>query len=640
MFELFMALTNFASPVFYKILYMSIVATVLGIIIITITKLFDNKLSAKWKYLLFLIPLLFLMIPITRIQINTSNEFALTSVVDKVEDSLSNAQIIEYSKNDTAKNIDTNKTESRKEITSNVDKQDDFNNVNQNYKSILYMIIPIIWLLGTSISLIIFVIGNIEITRKINKTRELEDNGIKLILMRCKQKLQISKKIEIRLQNFNTSPCIYGLRHPKILVSEDFIKNDSEVIQNVFMHELSHYKRKDMITNYILLIMLSLHWFNPFVYVFFKKIRQEMELATDEIALSKMNKEEKKLYGLTLINLLQTYENEKVASKMLCITDDSKNMERRIEKIKWSTKFKKYRTSIIIFVMAILLCVITPFIVKLNNKTNSNKITAMAEEKLYKTVEQYLIKKEQENHYIARKEFADNGDDFKTFIDMAKLGIEKNKDENYVYVWALIESYSVQEELTSSGSSMPYKFTIKDGAVIDCQIPEDGEGYGKSIEKIFPEEIREKIKDSENLVNQEKLEAEAKKYYEYLGNSGDFINANVEKTTTDKLIGKWKPYKAEYKGKEINLREVYGSGITYGGELILNKDNTYTEFIGIYSEYNINDLQGTFKTYGSGEKALLTTNNGENKPLEVLESGDSNVIVLTNSDGTKIYFTK
>ncbi len=427
MLELLMNMANFVSPIFYKILYMSIIGTVLGIIIVTITKIFDGKLSAKWRYLLFLIPLIFLMIPITRIQINTNNELALTAVVDKVENSLNNAQIIGYSRKDNSQDMSINKTMSKQKNELNEAKQANLKDANINDKSIVYSIFPIIWLLGTSISLIIFVIGNIEINRKINRTVKLEDNGIKLMLMRCKQKLQINKKIEMRLQNFNTSPCIYGLIRPKILISEDFINNNNEAIQNVFMHELSHYKRKDMIINHILLIMMSLHWFNPFVYIFFKKIRQEMELATDEIALSKMNKEEKKSYGLTLISLLQTYQTEKVASKMLCITDNNKNMQRRIEKIKWSTKLKKYKTSIIIFVIAILVCIVSPFVIKLNSNATSEHITNLEEEKLYEIAKQYFIKKEQENYYMGRKEFATNGDNFKTFIDMAKLGIEKKR---------------------------------------------------------------------------------------------------------------------------------------------------------------------------------------------------------------------
>lgn len=624
MFEIIISISNFLSPIFYKILYMSLIGTALGILTLGITKLFDNKLSAKWKCAMWMIPVMFLMVPISRIEIHTPNHFPMTTVVDKVETSFMQTASISVEEQ-------TKPNESISKTKTDISKT----NTRENSQMTWNTLLPIIWLLGTSMSILIIFIGNVSLKKRINTSPKVNNREIDAILTNCKRRLQITRPIEIRLQNDNTSPCIYGMIHPTILLSEEFIKNSDKVIENVFMHELSHYKRKDMMTNIILLIMTSLHWFNPFVYQFFKKIRQEMELATDEITLSRMDKEEKKQYGLTLIGLLQTYETQKVATKMLCMTDDNKNMERRIEKIKWSTKLKKYRTSIVVLVVLILACVVSPFIIKTTTKVvNSN------EQKLYETVKQYLIKKEEENHHIGREEFATNGDDFKIFIDMAELGIEENGDETYVYVWALIESYSVQEELTSSGSSMPYKFTIKDNNIINCEIPEDGEEYAKSVEKIFPKEIIEKIKDSENLVNQEKLEAEAKQYYQYLGNDEEFINTNIEKTTTTKLVGKWKPYKAEYKGEEINLIEVYGSGITYGGELILNKDNTYTEFIGIYSEDNVNDLQGTYRTYDEGEKALLTTNNGETKTLEFLESGENSTIVLTNSDGTRIYFTK
>ena len=110
------------------------------------------------------------------------------------------------------------------------------------------------------------------------------------------------------------------------------------------MHELSHYKRKDPIFNYILLLITIIHWFNPFVWLFFKKIRQDIELATDEMVLDKLKNEEKKEYGMTLINSLKIYQEEKYTAKLLCVTDDSKNMERRIKMVKLSEKFKKNKS--------------------------------------------------------------------------------------------------------------------------------------------------------------------------------------------------------------------------------------------------------------------------------------------------------
>lgn len=101
---------------------------------------------------------------------------------------------------------------------------------------------------------------------------------------------------------------------------------------------------------------------------------------------------------------------------------------------------------------------------------------------------------------------------------------------------------------------------------------------------------------------------------------------------------------AEYNGKEIPLSSVYGSGIVYGGELILNDDGTYTEFIGVYSEDIKNDLQGTYKIYENGEKALLTSNNGESKVLKCLEISNINsnegTMVERLEDGTYVYFEK
>ena len=645
MVEMLVNISNFLSPIFYKILYMSIVGTVLGILIVILTKYFDNKLSAKLKYFIMLIPILFLIMPISKIEVNTNNDFLITSVIEKVETKLSKAQDLNYSNTNKIKefkptiNKETN-------ITGNEQNQTSINVKSDKASFTFYTILPIVWLIGLSISLIIFVISNIRLKYKIVKSSKLEDVRINTILTKCKERLKITKKIYIKIQNFNASPCIYGIVRPEILLTEGFCKKDDEIIENVFMHELSHYKRKDMIVNHILLIMTALHWFNPFVYGFFKKIRQEMELATDEIALSKMNKEQKKQYGFTLINLLQTYETKKIVPKMLCVTDDSKNMERRIKMIKSSEKLRKYKVSIILFVIMIILCTIIPFVVKPVSK--AKELAKVEEEALYKKVEQYLIKLEQQNYDNERLEVNMEGENFKTFIDIAKLGISKNEDETYVYIWALIKNYYGYEERISSGSSMPYKFTIKNNEIVKYQIPEDGDRYAKSIQEIFPKDIINKLERIEELVSEEKLEKQAEEYYKSLNINGkvdnSLENVNTEDNNTtnkDYFVGKWKPYMAEQNGKEINLREVYGSGISYGGELALNADGTYTEFIGVYSQDNIDDLQGTYKTYGDGQRAVLTTNNGATKVLECLNLDKREpTILLSLEDGTNVYFTK
>lgn len=637
MVEALISISNFVAPIFYKILYMSIVGSILGVLILGLTKFLDNKLSAKWKFYMLLIPILFLMIPVSRIQVNIENDFALTSVIDRVETTLNSTHTLNYN----TSNIEEEKVASIKKAMQedgsvNLEESKD---TSSKESITFYMIIPIIWVIGITISISIFIIGNINLIYRISKSKKLEDSMVKVILIKCKRKLGINKKIEIRIQNKDVSPCIYGIMKPKILVSNEFIKKDIQVIENVFMHELSHYKRKDMITNYILLIMTAIHWFNPFVYKFFRKMRQEMELATDEIALGKMDKEEKKKYGLTLISLLQTYETPKVTAKMLCVTDDSKNMERRIKKIKELAKSKKYRISIMILILVVVICAIIPFILK------PIKLNSPEEEKIYQDIEQYLSSLEEKNHQVNNK-----NDDFKVFVDIAKMGIKKENEETFAYVWALIKTYYVENgELQSSGSSMPYKFRIKDNEIIEYQIPEDGERYISSINEIFPKDIREKIDISSNEVNEEKIENKAQEYYQYLNNNAsndkpDYTTINTTNAAyidyQNRFVGHWRPYMAEENGKEINLREVYGSGISeYGGELILENNGTFSELIGIYSKESEHGLIGKYKIYGNGENILLTNNNGETKIVEFLDES-SDIIRMTLEDGKCIYFSR
>ncbi|MCI8999484.1 MAG: M56 family metallopeptidase [Clostridia bacterium] len=650
MIDGFIYFSNLISPMFYKIVYMSIVGSILGMTILCITKLFDSKLSAKTKCFMWLIPLLFLMMPVNRIQITTTKDLGIASVMTKLENSLNDVPMAQEMNmqlgSEQIKNDSINTSVLEKEENTENSK---ISGTNQTIT--IYEILPILWVLGMSMSAIMLLLGNILLNRRVNQALKLEDSTVRLILMKCKRRLQITKKIEIRLHSRNVSPCIYGIRTPKILVSEEFLQNSSEVIENVFLHELSHYKRKDMLTNYILLMMTAIHWFNPLVYGFFKKIRQEMELATDEIALSRMEEQEKKQYGRTLIDLLQTYETEKVATKLLCMTDDNKNMERRIRKIKLSTKLKQYKLSILVFTMVMVLGIASMFVLKPTSFASTNE----HEKELYKIVKEYLIKQEQQNHESIEKKRETTDDDFQTFIDMKELGIKKEKDETHVYVWAIIQSYYVQEELTSTGSSMPYKFIIRNNEIVDYEIPKDGAQYQKTLETIFPEDIREKMQNIQTSSDSQMLEKQAQKYYQYLDNESSDINVksastkgnyteNMEIVHVSKLAGKWKPYMAQDKdGNEINLRDIYGSGIsTYGGELVIKQNGTYTEWIGVYSEEEIDRFTGICEVYGNGEKGMLISNQGETKTIQIIQNGINSLEVLkvTNEEGISIYFSK
>lgn len=115
------------------------------------------------------------------------------------------------------------------------------------------------------------------------------------------------------------------------------------------------------------------------------------------------------------------------------------------------------------------------------------------------------------------------------------------------------------------------------------------------------------------------------------------LSYKKDRSTTELLSGfdisgNWEPKVATRNGREISLQEIYGTGISYGGYLTLNSDNTYSRFIGITSDELTNDLTGTYEIVGN--KIIFTTNNGNKEEAKF----DMGTIAYDYGDGVIVKF--
>jgi len=110
-------------------------------------------------------------------------------------------------------------------------------------------------------------------------------------------------------------------------------------------------------------------------------------------------------------------------------------------------------------------------------------------------IEDYLVDQNDASskHYDNEKWFAS--------IEVFLIDEIKEKSEYIVYAWALEESFYRKDNtiVDSSGSSIPYKFTLQREndvyQVIDAKIPRDGSYYVEDLKALFPSMVRNKIKD-------------------------------------------------------------------------------------------------------------------------------------------------
>lgn len=224
---------------------------------------------------------------------------------------------------------------------------------------------------------------------------------------------------------------------------------------------------------------------------------------------------------------------------------------------------KETKIALIILAIAIfILGIIGVIVVGLNN--NSKEIEVKGKEELYDKVEEYLISKEQPHYFVEEKNAKPNYNvsDFQVFTDIARLGIKEKDDETYVYIWALVESYYVQDGklISNGGYSIPHKFIIKDNEIIDYKIPRDGSEYSKSIKEIFPLDIRNKLND--DLVDGNKIDNQVKEHYSYL--QDDKISISIKEGTLTK------------KGITLIIKNNAKQNYFYGSQYYLEKEENVT----------------------------------------------------------------
>ncbi|WP_073346609.1 M56 family metallopeptidase [Caldanaerobius fijiensis] len=68
--------------------------------------------------------------------------------------------------------------------------------------------------------------------------------------------------------------------------------------------------------------MQIIRWFNPLLWYFFKRIRQDMEVAADRKVLNILGGGEEKEYGRTIITMLESLNSRHISLKLVGMVDN------------------------------------------------------------------------------------------------------------------------------------------------------------------------------------------------------------------------------------------------------------------------------------------------------------------------------
>ncbi len=95
------------------------------------------------------------------------------------------------------------------------------------------------------------------------------------------------------------SPFVLGLFRPRVYLPSGV---DEITRKHVIAHEKAHIRRKDHLIKPIGFLLLSLHWFNPLIWLAYVLLCRDIELACDERVIRDLDREDRADYSQALLN--------------------------------------------------------------------------------------------------------------------------------------------------------------------------------------------------------------------------------------------------------------------------------------------------------------------------------------------------
>lgn len=302
-------------------------------------------------------------------------------------------------------------------------------------------ILAYVWLIGAIALMLLNVLRYIRLNIKIRKNGEV---------ISCPETREYTdRKINVRVWENIASPFMTGVFRPMLILPKTELSG--EQLDNILRHEMTHFKRYDILYKWFAEFVKCVHWFNPISWYVSKQIAAECEISCDMAVTKNMSGSEEMSYVSTILSLLPTGK-----SKQLPLTtqmaSSKKFLKRRFIMIKNKKTTSRFM-SVLSAVIAVIMLSTTVFA--------SGVLSDL-------TTDDYTIEilNNGEKIELTNKPFIENGEVYVPLRELfEKMGIMSNP-ENYINWDNGKITVSINEPSRSVNGYSEYTYQIEIGQEI------------------------------------------------------------------------------------------------------------------------------------------------------------------------------
>jgi bla regulator protein BlaR1 len=319
-------------------------AAVIALLVLAVQLLLRDKLPPRWRYNLWLLVLLRLLVPVT-----PPAKFSLFNLAPREQVPVETVPLA------TPIALDPSSPAAAATTSPPQPPRADANRWP--------LIIASLWAAGAAAMLLRITWASFRLSHSIRRMRRVSDAEIVALVHRCSEEMHVARvPIVLRSSNAVAAPALMGFWRPRLLLPAHVLDTFAPAeLRLIILHELAHLKRGDVAANWLVSVLQSLHWFNPILHVAFARLRSDRELAADDMVLSITSDDERRDYGQTIVKLVETLPSRRLAlAGTVGILERAHPLRRRITMIaRFSGNTSRRNVMAVLFMIALAALALT-----------------------------------------------------------------------------------------------------------------------------------------------------------------------------------------------------------------------------------------------------------------------------------------
>lgn len=268
---------------FIDFLMISLITSLIILVVILISRLFGKRYNVKWRYWIWLVIAVRLLLPFN---FELTNNLFQIDLSDKLmEESI--APELALPVNDSQSNFTQTIVEQGNTMLNMVD------------------ILAWIWLILVLVFFVYHLISYFLFRKDaLRWSQSISNQDVVLTITRVFSEMNVSSSVPVLTSEKVPNPMLVGFLRPILFLPHETYTQ--EELQFIIKHELIHYKRKDILYKLLLLVVQAIHWFNPLIWFMVREASRDIEIYCDYTMVERHSFNYRKQYCEAIYSAMQS----------------------------------------------------------------------------------------------------------------------------------------------------------------------------------------------------------------------------------------------------------------------------------------------------------------------------------------------